>query len=702
MLKEAVRLFKRTAFHPLVREDWLAIVAAYNSVLSIGNSKFGWIALAVTFVHPNIAASGLIAVASALMLFKVMGSRQDSIIRGMLLYNSLLVGLFIGYLFQIDFSVAVLIILSSCLTLFLTFFLDSIFKVHQVPVLSIPFVMVAGCIALSLKNFTNLTDATPYFNPHVANELTQVPAVILAFFKAVGTVYCIPDPLVGLILFTGLIFHSPMTGLFLVCGFTAGYVSEASLALGHIDVLQKQHYFNYMLTFNALAGVFLVPSRISILLGFLGSVLATLIATSALSFWSIYHIPILSFPYNCIVLLIVQTIKTVSPGKMNSLFPGTPERTLDLTQLYQQRFKAHEIGIFCPFEDTWNVQQSFDGEWTHQGHWRHALDFVKVGESGKTFQRMGIEVEDYYAFNQPVCSPVEGYVVDCRFTFPDNRIGQVDNQNNWGNYVLIRSLGGVYVLLAHLKANSGEVKVGDYLILGQRIAKCGNSGYSQEPHLHLQVQLSSQIGYYTTAFHLLNYRVNESLYFYGVPEKGESVTPIQLNKALEQKLTFRIGEVQTFELNDGHQKKRIELVHQLDSTLGRYYWTDGESRVYYGREGASFYFYGLSGQRSSPLWDLYASAPRIPMTYGSNVSFDEPLPLQVSYSKIKEWVVLMRGFLTQSPIHNKGRYEMNTLSLTLSGKAHIHGKLEKTYLKIDPISGVLEFQVGQRSYVRVA
>lgn len=43
------------------------------------------------------------------------------------------------------------------------------------------------------------------------------------------------------------------------------------------------------------------------------------------------------------------------------------------------------------------------------------------------------------------------------------------------------------VLLAHLRAGSVTVRVGDLVVPGDRIGDCGNSGNSTEPHLHLQV-----------------------------------------------------------------------------------------------------------------------------------------------------------------------------------------------------------------------
>lgn len=45
-----------------------------------------------------------------------------------------------------------------------------------------------------------------------------------------------------------------------------------------------------------------------------------------------------------------------------------------------------------------------------------------------------------------------------------------------------------FVLLGHLQKGSVLVAEGDAVHAGQPIAKCGNSGNTSHPHLHLQVQ----------------------------------------------------------------------------------------------------------------------------------------------------------------------------------------------------------------------
>ena len=60
--------------------------------------------------------------------------------------------------------------------------------------------------------------------------------------------------------------------------------------------------------------------------------------------------------------------------------------------------------------------------------------------------------------------------------------------DQYGGNHIVQDLGdGNYAFYAHLQPGSITVKVGDELSAGQTIAKLGNSGNSDAPHLHFHV-----------------------------------------------------------------------------------------------------------------------------------------------------------------------------------------------------------------------
>jgi murein DD-endopeptidase MepM/ murein hydrolase activator NlpD len=98
----------------------------------------------------------------------------------------------------------------------------------------------------------------------------------------------------------------------------------------------------------------------------------------------------------------------------------------------------------------------------------------------------------------PVLAPGDGRVVRVINDVPDQeglksypRRSLLDSlqRPEWifGNFVVLDIGEGVFALLAHLKEGSISVEPGQTVRAGDRIAACGNSGNTFEPHIHLQV-----------------------------------------------------------------------------------------------------------------------------------------------------------------------------------------------------------------------
>jgi murein DD-endopeptidase MepM/ murein hydrolase activator NlpD len=55
-----------------------------------------------------------------------------------------------------------------------------------------------------------------------------------------------------------------------------------------------------------------------------------------------------------------------------------------------------------------------------------------------------------------------------------------------GNHVMIQTREGPVVAVCHLQRGSVQAKQGDRVRVGETLGRCGNSGNSTEPHVHLQ------------------------------------------------------------------------------------------------------------------------------------------------------------------------------------------------------------------------
>jgi murein DD-endopeptidase MepM/ murein hydrolase activator NlpD len=118
---------------------------------------------------------------------------------------------------------------------------------------------------------------------------------------------------------------------------------------------------------------------------------------------------------------------------------------------------------------------------------RDAMDILVV-RGDRTHRAGGTALTDYFAFGRPLHAPGSGTVTAAVDTLPDLPVGTVDRSHPEGNHVVVDIGDGRFVLMGHLRQGSLRVGVGDRVRTGQVLAEVGNSGNTDEPHLHLQVQ----------------------------------------------------------------------------------------------------------------------------------------------------------------------------------------------------------------------
>ncbi len=103
------------------------------------------------------------------------------------------------------------------------------------------------------------------------------------------------------------------------------------------------------------------------------------------------------------------------------------------------------------------------------------------------------KIENYYSYLQDVLCPCDGFVIDVEDSYENTKIYNerpvcCDIEDSRGNYITIKHRGGEYSTVCHLEKNSALVKVGQLVTAGEKIGKVGNSGNTQGPHIHFQVQ----------------------------------------------------------------------------------------------------------------------------------------------------------------------------------------------------------------------
>lgn len=118
----------------------------------------------------------------------------------------------------------------------------------------------------------------------------------------------------------------------------------------------------------------------------------------------------------------------------------------------------------------------------------HGVDIVAIDRRG--LRASGVSPADptaYLIFGRDVLAPCDGTVAATHDGVPDLPVPEKDRVNLAGNYVLI-DCGAHFVALAHFQNGTIRVAVGDTVATGAVLGAVGNSGNSDEPHLHVHVQ----------------------------------------------------------------------------------------------------------------------------------------------------------------------------------------------------------------------
>src|SRR5215831_5876429 len=117
-----------------------------------------------------------------------------------------------------------------------------------------------------------------------------------------------------------------------------------------------------------------------------------------------------------------------------------------------------------------------------------AVDWAKV-KNDRLFDGDGKSVEQYYGFGEDVLAVADGTVVSIHDGMPDQTpfvfMVPKSKADYGGNNVILEIAPNVFAWYAHLRQGSLTVKVGDAVKAGAPIAKLGNTGPSEGPHLHL-------------------------------------------------------------------------------------------------------------------------------------------------------------------------------------------------------------------------
>src|SRR6185436_12516733 len=132
---------------------------------------------------------------------------------------------------------------------------------------------------------------------------------------------------------------------------------------------------------------------------------------------------------------------------------------------------------------------------------------------------------DYASWGTPILAPGAGIVAAAEDGLADNPPGVPDTKvSSLGNYVAIDHGNGEFSLLGHLRRGSLKVHIGEYVTTGQVLGACGNSGNSNGPHLHYNLQTGARPNQGTgLPAQFLRYAADGATVERGEPTRGQRI-----------------------------------------------------------------------------------------------------------------------------------------------------------------------------------
>ena len=674
----------------------LAIPKAYAVILFLNNPVAGIVILATTFFFPNIGLSGLLA---ATVAFAITRLWQFPDYAGHLqIFNALLVGLSIGAFYVLNIYIVGIIIAGAIVAVFVSTVLgDALWLLDRLPAMSAPFVIAAGTMALVARRYTESSD---YMGLAQASY-TLIHPTADSFFSALGAIFFTPTPLIGAILFVIIFIYSRYLALLAVAGYSFGYLILTHFLFEPHPSFIVWTGFNFILIAIALGGIFTIPGIISFLFALMGVLMTVLLVIASQNLLLVEGLPImaLAFVITSLTMLVAMKKRIGFTKPYLAPEPGLPEVNYEKARLAKFRYgDINSVPLLAPVFGTWTIYQGNNGKYTHKPPWQYALDFY-IAETEQSYTNDGTKLEDYYCYGAPVLSPVHGDIVRTYDRLPDNKPGEVDNVNNWGNFIMIRLAGGLYVLLAHLQQGSIKVKEGQHVTPGTLLAACGNTGRSPQPHLHLQVQQTAELGSPTFPFHLcsvvhhnedrtLEYRV------VSVPEEGDRIEPARPDDQLANQFHLPVGHRLSYILVD--DQAGTEMKHHLTvelTLLGQFRLvSDSSASIGFEENNGVLAFYDRKGGKDL-LLDMWALATSLtPLTEIAHQWRDSPsaklLPLN-NLQKVILGIVRPLGCGLNSQYNRRWDNKDNVWIQT--GTHHLYaGPLRttaKTKIVIDPNFG---------------
>lgn len=603
------------------------VLATYSQILFSRSPWVGLLLLLASAIEPRAGLGGLLGVLSASATAAWLGLDPHTRREGAYGYNAFLIGLGVAQTFTGIAPFFVLCLLAAPASVVITAALRTRLAPSGLPVISWPFLAVFPLLLAAAPAAGALL---PFVTQVAPPEIWPVPGEI--FLRALGALFFLPRPEAGALLLCAMLLHSRIAVLLAGAGFGLTWaLSQHALSLPPGSIITVLGY-NAAFIAMALGGVWFVPSVASFLLAGLGVLLCASFTAGAMGPLARLGLPVMILPFNLVLTLLLlalrQRARDGSPKSVDFL-PGTPEENLGYFRTRLLRFRwLYPVRLRLPLRGAWLCTQGVDGQFTHKERWRYAYDFEVRGGDGLLFREDGSQPEHYHAYRLPVLAAAAGTVIKVENNVPDNPVGALNLEENWGNFVLIQHGVGLYSLVAHLLRGSVKVYEGQPVRAGDLLGHCGNSGRSSQPHIHFHLQAGPRLGEGTIPCRFndvvaLSPGGEANVETAADPRPGVELRNLEPGEEGAEFLTFPFGDGWVLQGEAGTEHVIVEV-----DLYGRRSLRSRElgAVLYYDLSEDFFMIYDVVGDRRSALHLLRAALPRVPLEVSEALRWRDHLP----------------------------------------------------------------------------
>ncbi|NIA18741.1 MAG: hypothetical protein GWO85_01435, partial [Simkaniaceae bacterium] len=423
-----------------------AIILSYGNLIFASHPFPALLVLTATFFHPVVGLMGLAGNIISNWIAKWMHANDDVWETGLYGVSGVLIGLALGMYAEPSLRLWVFLLVGSAFAGVISVMLGNIFSRFDLPIISIPFMLVIWIILLTIgitKGDSTAFSAVPALRTIDLWLFDKLPLAFFEYIKMFGSILFQKNLLSGLLVLIAIAIYSRISMLYGLWGGILGMIIYSFLH-GSLDGF---HGLNFVLTALALGGFFIIHNKHGFIFASLAIVAVGFVdsgTTELLKALSVNlngELPSLVFAFNVVTIIFLLPLKLLpySPQtfRLNPVplyLIKSPETNLKWYHRWAGIKTRQRTILTFPFNGEWTVLQGNNGEWTHKVKGQYAWDFVVKNEKGLQAQGTGLSIHDFYAFGLPVVTPAPGTIVTVENRVTDNPPGEATTERNWGNY----------------------------------------------------------------------------------------------------------------------------------------------------------------------------------------------------------------------------------------------------------------------------